>query len=340
MKYGITYQGGKNEIALDIIKVLPEGKRFVDLFGGGFAISHCALLSGKWSEVYYNDIDPLLADLFNRVFNGEFKDFKPEFITREMFHELKTKDGYVKFIWSFGVDGESYLYGEDIEEHKRQYHNLVVFGEDAPLLNELTGMDLKKEMDNHFSQNTIFSIKPTLRKKRLYARKLIKSNTGENLEQLERLQSLVQLQSLQSLVQLERLESLERSENLQRLERLQRQRLTLNSHCYQEYEYKQGDVVYCDIPYEGTKKYVGNEFNHKEFYEWARSRPYEVYFSSYDIGDKDFHVIMEKPRKSTMQGGTGETYIEKVYANHYNSDRAVNKTVTGVNNVQCNIFEE
>ena len=46
-KYGITYQGSKNRIAGDLISLLPSGERFVDLFGGGFAMSHCALLSGK-----------------------------------------------------------------------------------------------------------------------------------------------------------------------------------------------------------------------------------------------------------------------------------------------------
>lgn len=50
MRYGIGYQGSKNGIAEQIIAHLPAGRRLVDLFGGGFAISHCALLSGKWEK--------------------------------------------------------------------------------------------------------------------------------------------------------------------------------------------------------------------------------------------------------------------------------------------------
>lgn len=48
MRYGIPYQGSKNQIAENILKFLPGGKRLVDLFGGGGAISHCASLSYKW----------------------------------------------------------------------------------------------------------------------------------------------------------------------------------------------------------------------------------------------------------------------------------------------------
>ena len=35
-QYGIPYMGSKDKIADDILSVLPRGKRFVDLFGGGF----------------------------------------------------------------------------------------------------------------------------------------------------------------------------------------------------------------------------------------------------------------------------------------------------------------
>lgn len=46
--YGVPYQGNKSRIADIIINILPQGKRLVDLFGGGGAITHCGMLSGKW----------------------------------------------------------------------------------------------------------------------------------------------------------------------------------------------------------------------------------------------------------------------------------------------------
>ena len=51
MNYGITYQGSKSGIAEDIIDLLPAGIRFVDLFGGGAAMSHCAYISGKYKQI-------------------------------------------------------------------------------------------------------------------------------------------------------------------------------------------------------------------------------------------------------------------------------------------------
>lgn len=57
--YGVPYQGSKNRIAEDIIALLPAGKRFVDLFAGGCAMTHAAILSDKWGRVLCNDKYPL-----------------------------------------------------------------------------------------------------------------------------------------------------------------------------------------------------------------------------------------------------------------------------------------
>lgn len=57
--YGVLYYGSKNKLAEDIIALLPKGKRLVDLFAGGCAITHCALLSGKWESILNNDLHPL-----------------------------------------------------------------------------------------------------------------------------------------------------------------------------------------------------------------------------------------------------------------------------------------
>ena len=70
-KYGIPYMGSKDKIADDILSVLPRGKRFVDLFGGGFAMSHAALLSGKYEQVFYNELNPLLPKLIKDTLAGK-----------------------------------------------------------------------------------------------------------------------------------------------------------------------------------------------------------------------------------------------------------------------------
>ena len=55
--FGIGYQGSKNRLAKEIISFLPSADYFVDLFAGGCAITHAALLSGKYKKVITNDID-------------------------------------------------------------------------------------------------------------------------------------------------------------------------------------------------------------------------------------------------------------------------------------------
>lgn len=131
MRYGIPYQGSKSKIADYIIDILPAGNRFIDLFGGGFAMSHCALLSGKYKKVYYNELNPLLKPLIEDCIGGKYNKntFKPKWISREEFHELKNKDGYIKYLWSFGNGGENYLFGEEIENYKKDLHNAVVFND-------------------------------------------------------------------------------------------------------------------------------------------------------------------------------------------------------------------
>ena len=50
MNYGLPYMGSKNRIARDIVEQLPSAECFVDLFCGGCAVTHAAMLSGKTSR--------------------------------------------------------------------------------------------------------------------------------------------------------------------------------------------------------------------------------------------------------------------------------------------------
>ena len=62
--YGVGYQGSKNRIAEKLMNVLPNGNRFVDLFSGGCAMTHCAMMSGKYNEYLCNDLYPHAQNLF------------------------------------------------------------------------------------------------------------------------------------------------------------------------------------------------------------------------------------------------------------------------------------
>lgn len=290
--WGIPYQGSKNGIAEDIIRELPDGNRFIDLFGGGFAMSHCACYSNKYKEVVYNELNPLLPSLIQKAIDGyyDYSNFKPEFIEREKFHSLKEKDGYIKYIWSFSNSGKEYLYGKKIEKYKKSIHNWVVF-------------DIKDE----WFQKWFYDVDKYIKTKDIKGRRLlwkkyietIKKQRGDsfriiNLEELERLQNLQALQQL---------------EHFQRLERLQ-----IQQGDYRDYVYQDGDIVYCDPPYEDTASYE-IIFNHQEFYEWLISRPYKVYFSSYNNIKDKFEMVWAENKRNQMSGASRKYNYECLYIN-------------------------
>lgn len=128
MNYGFPYIGSKNRIARDIIDVLPSGERLVDLFAGGCAITHCAMLSGKWRTYLVNDIDESIPQLFLAAIRGEYKD-ETRWISREDFFALKDTDAFVRTCWSFGNCGRTYIYGKPIEPYKRACHFAILFDE-------------------------------------------------------------------------------------------------------------------------------------------------------------------------------------------------------------------
>lgn len=66
---------------------------------------------------------------------------------------------------------------------------------------------------------------------------------------------------------------------------------------YTDYEFREGDVVYCDPPYRGTGNYrhTKEKFDHDQFWNWVRTRDYPVYVSEYSAPN-DFVSIFEKKR--------------------------------------------
>ena len=60
MRYGLPYKGSKNGIAEWIVSELPTAHTFVDLFFGGGAITHRAMLTGKYQQFIVNDIEDCL----------------------------------------------------------------------------------------------------------------------------------------------------------------------------------------------------------------------------------------------------------------------------------------
>ena len=128
MKYGLPYKGSKNKLAERIVRLLPKRTHLVDLFCGGCAVSHAALLMGKYEHIHINDINWMCPTLFIDALNGKYND-ENRWISREDFFRLKDTDPYVAVVWSFGNNLRNYLYSKEIEPLKKAIHYAMFFSD-------------------------------------------------------------------------------------------------------------------------------------------------------------------------------------------------------------------
>ena len=103
--------------------LLPPATHLYDVFAGGCAITHAALLSGKFKEVHANDISDSVT-LFEDALNGKYEN-ESRWISREDFFRLKDSDPYVRIVWSFGNNQRNYLYSREIEPYKKAVHEML-----------------------------------------------------------------------------------------------------------------------------------------------------------------------------------------------------------------------
>ena len=128
MKYGLPYKGSKNKLAERIVRLLPKRTHLIDLFCGGCAVSHAALLMGKYEHIHINDINWMCPTLFIDALNGKYND-ENRWIGREDFFRLKDTDPYVAVVWSFGNNLRDYLYSKEIEPLKKAIHYAMFFSD-------------------------------------------------------------------------------------------------------------------------------------------------------------------------------------------------------------------
>lgn len=131
-KYGLPYQGSKSKLAERIVALLPPATHLYDVFAGGCAVTHAAMLSGKFKEVRANDITDSVK-LFEDALNGDIAKYEPErFRNREDFFAERDSNPFVRLVYSFGNDQRTYLYGCNIETYKKAVHEMLY----APTVNE------------------------------------------------------------------------------------------------------------------------------------------------------------------------------------------------------------
>lgn len=122
-KYGLPYQGSKSKLAEWVLEHLPNAEHLYDVFAGGCAVTHAALLSDKFKKVHANDITDSVT-LFKDALDGKYEN-ESRWISREDFYRLKDSDPFVRIVWSFGNNGCNYLYSREIEPYKKAVHEML-----------------------------------------------------------------------------------------------------------------------------------------------------------------------------------------------------------------------
>ena len=320
----MPYKGSKNLLAQRILDCIPSASVFIDLFCGGCAVSHAALLSGRFARVVVNDIEGDVSRLFVAAVNGQYKG-ESRWISREDFFRLKESDPYVRYCWSFGNNGRDYIYSEAVEPYKRALHYAVIFGDFAvlrrlcPLVSDaaekaLAGLASRKARRIEVGKAIVRRLKQVGKPEDLKNNPLfgqIRLRDGgvvrkESLERLQSLESLERLESLESLESLERLQSLECLERLQSLECLEMD--------YRDVQLPDGCVVYCDPPYAGTDGYGLHKsaFDQEAFWNWARKCDRLLFISEYSA-PVDFVPIVELPHRSRVSATTNNSVTERLF---------------------------
>ena len=325
MNYGLPYKGSKNRIAKKILDILPDAPVLYDVFCGGCAITHAAMLSGKYSRVVANDINGMIPHAFETALAGGFRN-EDRWISRDDFQKLYKTDPYVAICFSFGNNLHNYCYARELEPYKRALH-YAIFWKDTGPWRELcpetadalkaaieseqdrhkrrigAGRAIVKELKAGLMNGTIDPAvmdKPIYKKIRgKYPRGYLQSGwLAERMQSLETLENDERLQRLESLERFERLknlETLQTDESLCRLQSLERITdvdvppvLIVTTGDYRALNFDRPGIIYCDPPYKSTEERYGREFDFAGFYAWCLHQANPVYISEYSMPEDRF----------------------------------------------------
>lgn len=282
MTYGIPYRGSKSRIAKWLIDQLPPGEILVDIFAGGCAVTHAALLSGKWNKIITNDIGDGIK-LFEDSVHGRYER-EMRWISRKKFFDLKDSDPYISLCWSFGNNRSDYLYSREIEPWKRALHYARVMDDTSLLLDMGIRSDGSKAdiKANEAGYRAKYSS---------WMKKEILNDSFSYTEHLERLQRLNRLKSLESL-----------------------QGIEYSRQDYRNVKVPENAIVYADPPYRGTGcKGYETAFDHKAFDRWLSDVPFMVITSEYTAPEGCIEVAKVKKQSSMGTGNKGGCTTEKLF---------------------------
>ena len=344
MKYGLPYKGSKNKLAERIVRLLPKRTHLVDLFCGGCAVSHAALLMGKYEHIHINDINWMCPTLFIDALNGKYND-ENRWISREDFFRLKDTDPYVAVVWSFGNNLRDYLYSKEIEPLKKAIHYAMFFsdyslgkelGHDLSFIDPI--QDLQKRylaVKHYFNRLGHFQQQSFEGGDRISGCSQQKQTKGSIHFGISSLGKAVK--SSLSKKNYKRPSELQHNEGRNTVASLAIPRaaaqsaqifggqvlpITSSVLDYEEVTIPEDSVIYCDIPYEGTDVYNKAEgFDYERFYQWCERQTQPVFISSYQMPEDRFDCIEEFTHRSTLSATANNLVTERIYVPKHQAER-------------------
>lgn len=304
----IPYVGSKQGIALELIdemlKYKPNAKVFVDLFGGGGAMSLTILnFYPQFKKIIYNDFNTntyLMVKycLFELPYE---KDLSSLIVDRKTFKELlekenKTgKDITILNINSFGNMGVTYLWSVDIEDIKLDLSRYVL----NPT--QKKRQEIKEKYDIEISDLSTIN---DMSKRRSILQNEIKEIKAKT-KAMQRIKNDAKIKSL-----LQRLQSLQSLESYKELKTYRTD--------YENVPIPDGDVlIYADIPYINTNSYQKGGFDHERFYKWLENIDKPVIVSEYTQPPHTVKIASIKKARLMNNNGSGGYAEEGLFINEH-----------------------
>lgn len=242
--YGLPYKGSKSRIAEWVVSVLPENETLVDLFAGGCAITHCAMLSGEFKRVIANDISDA-PEVFADAVNGKI-DVSGFPLTREQF---KSSTGTLaRLVYSYGNDQRSYIYGAERED-------VCIAAE---------RMMYGATVADRYAAYKVFI-------RALSSHLQCGGKVGRNVSELQAVENVNRLRGVERVTRVQDIHGTCRAAELE------------TSRCdYRDFVVPANATVYADPPYNGTTiSQYGGGFDYDAFEDWLAEVDFPVFVSEY-----------------------------------------------------------
>lgn len=283
--YGLPYKGGKNRIAEWVVDSLPAADTLVDLFAGGCAVTHCAMLSGKFKRVIANDVSDA-PEVFADALNGDIG-ISVFPLTREQF-KVST-DTLARLVYSYGNDQRSYIYSAEREgvciAAERMMYGATLADRYAAYREFVKVLQRYLQCGNNLD------------------RKVSELRAIENINRLQAIEAVTRLQDVHGACRAAELET---------------------SRCdYRDFVVPANATVYADPPYKGTTiSQYGGGFDYDAFEDWLAEVDFPVFVSEYTC-PKGCVEIAKRDSISLADHSNSKRVVERLFVQERFHDFAV-----------------